>query len=481
LKKLIVITSPLYIRNYVDSDAFAKVKDKDTFIVCTRNITNKKSVIGSSNFAGEFEASKVKKDLFYFISLLLMYSNRKLNKGFYFYFKTRNPTIYYPSIRLKNKVFELIKIRFLQFFIINILEFFRPFFQPIALLRFCLIIVINFLGLTGIVVKIYNSFLPPNRELKSIIESVNPDLVLVPNGGMDANGHEVLALSAKLNFKTMLLIDNWDNLCSKSRFPIEPDYLSVWGEQAKTHAINLHKFESSRIFLAGTPRFDGYLNYKNTKSSLEGKYKEVINFPYILFAGCWPDWDEIGTLKILNELVEKHKNLLPKNCKILYRPHPWGNNSDRLDTLISKNLKNIAIDPQISNMIRPKDYTKRTDFQPDLDYYPILLDKSEFVICPMSTIVLEASVMNKKVLGLIYDDGKSFSTPSFMYENSDYFDRLLYLKNVKLLDDIENLDDLFYQIITTDMHVDKKALGYYIVDDGLLYNERINRICNKLL
>ena len=89
--------------------------------------------------------------------------------------------------------------------------------------------------------------------------------------------------------------------------------------------------------------------------------------------------------------------------------------------------------------------------------------------------------MNKKVLGLIYDDGKSFSTPSFMSENSDYFDRLLYLKNVKLLDDIENLDDLFYQIITTDMHVDKKALGYYIVDDGLLYNERINRICNKLL
>ena len=83
MKKLIVITSPLYIRNYVDSDAFIKVKDKDTFIVCTRNITNKQSVIGSSNFAGEFEASKVKKDLFYFISLLLMYSNRKINKGFY--------------------------------------------------------------------------------------------------------------------------------------------------------------------------------------------------------------------------------------------------------------------------------------------------------------------------------------------------------------------------------------------------------------
>ena len=129
---------------------------------------------------------------------------------------------------------------------------------------------------------------------------------------------------------------------------------------------------------------------------------------------------------------------------------------------------------------RPDDYRKRTDFQPELDYYPLLLDKSEFVICPLATIIIEASLMGKKVLALKHDDGKSFFNPSFMYENSDYFDRLSDLKSVSLLDDLTNLDKLFNQMITSDILVDRKALSYYIVDDGLLYHDRIANICNKL-
>jgi hypothetical protein len=481
LKKLIVITSPLYIRNYIDTDAFKKIKDKNTFITCTTSISNKQGVVNDPNFVGEFESSNFNKSTFTFFTLLLMYSNRKVNKGFYFYFKVRNTTIYYPSLRLKNKASEWFSNRLCQLITVRVLEFIRPFIHPIRLLKFCLIVIIDFLRLTNMIIKIYNFLLIKNKELKSIIESVNPDLVLIPNGGLDHNAHEVLALSTKFKFKTMLLLDNWDNLCSKSKFPIEPDYLCVWGEQAKLHAKNFHQIESSRVFLAGTPRFDGYKNYKNIKVSLKEKYQEVLNFPYILFAGCWPAFDEIGVLEILNELIEKYKNLLPKNCKILYRPHPWGESYDKLDYLISKNLKNIAIDPQMSKKSRPDDYRRRTDFQPELDYYPFLLDKSEFVICPLATIILEASLMGKKVLVLAHDDGKSFLNPAFMYENSDYFDRLTDLRSVKLLDNLINLDELFIQMITSDMLVDRKALSYYIVDDEVLYSERIENICNKLV
>ena len=135
----------------------------------------------------------------------------------------------------------------------------------------------------------------------------------------------------------------------------------------------------------------------------------------------------------------------------------------------------------MSKKSRPDDYRRRTDFQPDLDYYPFLLDKSEFVISPLATIILEASLMGKKVLALAHDDGKSFLNPAFMYENSDYFDRLTDLRSVKLLDNLINLDELFIQMITSDMLVDRKALSYYIVDDEVLYDERIENICNKLV
>ena len=481
MKKLIIITSPLYIRNYVGTDAFKKIKGKDTFIACTtEDITNKKNVVEDPNFVGEFECSSFNKSLFTFFTLLLMFSNRKLNKGFYFYFKLRNTTIYYPSIRLKNKAAEWFSNKFLQLVTIKFLECIRPFLHPVRLLKFCLIIIIDSLKLTNILVSLYNLFLFKNKELKSIIERVRPDLVLIPNGGLDPNAHEVLALQKKWNFKTILLVDNWDNLCSKSRFLIEPDYFGVWGNQAKQHAEKFHKIDESRIFLTGTPRFDVYQSYKSNKVELKEKYQEVLNFPYILFAGCWPQFDEISVLELLNSLVDKYKKILPKNCKILYRPHPWGENYDKLDYLNSKNLKNIAIDPQMSKKSRPDDWTRRTDFQPDLDYYPILLDNSEFVICPLSSVLIEASLMDKKVLALAHNDEKSFLNPAMMYENSDYFDRLSDLNSVKLLHNIENLDGIFNQMILSNLPVDRKALSYYIVDDMQLYPDRIANVCNKL-
>ena len=204
MKILIVITSPLFIRNYVETDAFQRINGKETYITCSSNISNKKSVTNDKNFVGEFEANKIKESLFIFFTYLLMYSSRNVNKGFFFYFKTRNPTIYYSSIRLKNKVHKLFSNKVLRYISIRFLEFLRPFFHPVSLLKFCLIVLIDSLKLTSLAIKIYNFLLIRNKELKSIIENVNPDLVLIPNGGLDVNCHEVLALSNASNFKTML-------------------------------------------------------------------------------------------------------------------------------------------------------------------------------------------------------------------------------------------------------------------------------------
>lgn len=483
MKKLIVITSPLYIRNYIETDAFKDIIDEETFITCTENINNKSAIVNHPNFVGEFGLNKTNESLFYFITLLLMYSNRSKSKGFYFYFKIRNVTIFFPSLRLKRKAKEWCSNTLCQSLIIRVLEVVRPFLQPVKLLKFLLIITIDFLGLTNNVVNLYKNILPKNKELILILDKVNPDLILIPNGGLDPYTNDVIFSSRrKSKSKVMLLIDNWDNMCSKSRFVFEPDYLCVWGRQAKGHAERMHDFDSSKIFLAGTPRFDVYYKYlnENNNSKIKEKYKDAVSFPYILFAGCWPAFDEMGVLEILDGLIDKYKDMLPAQCKILYRPHPWGENYDKLNILKSKKLKNIEIDPQMSKNSRPDDYTKRTDFQPELDYYPILLDNSEFVICPLSSVIIEASIMNKKVLALAHEDGKSFLTPAMMYRNSDYFDRLSDLKSLKLLRDLKHIDELFYQMIKSDDLVDRDALNYYIVEGDKPYCKRIASICNQL-
>ena len=221
MKKLIVITDAKYVRNFIDTDCFNKIVDNDTFVACAKDITCKESIVNYAKFSGEFSLSPINKSLYTFITLLLLYSNRKLNKGFYFYFKRRNVAIYYPSVRLKSKVAEWCSNSLCQLIIIHVLEFIRPFFRPFQLLRFCLIVIIDFFGLTNMVVKLYNCLPIENKELKSIIDRINPDLVLIPNGGLDPFAGEVSFLSRKkYGFKTMYLLDNWDNLCSKASFPI---------------------------------------------------------------------------------------------------------------------------------------------------------------------------------------------------------------------------------------------------------------------
>jgi hypothetical protein len=478
MKKLIVIVSPLFVRNYIETDALREIIDQDTFFICSSDLNekDKKSVIRYGNFAGVYSSSSTKSSFFIFISLLLMHANRKLNKGFYLYFKKTYSEVYFPSKRLQKKIHEWTSNKIIQKFLTSLLDFFRPIRRPLKFGQFLVILTINYLSLTKIIVNLYKYLLPSDEDLKPVIDQVKPDLVLIPNGGLNPVVNDIINLSNKKHsFKTMLMVDNWDNLCSKSRFVFEPDFFCVWGEQAKGHALKFHGIEESRVFLAGTPRYDVYYEYKHSSNN----FKEV-NFPYILFAGCWPPFDEISVLERLNALVDKYKSLLPNNCKILYRPHPWGANYDQLDFLRSKKLKNVEIDPQMSHKSRPENWLRRTDFQPDLNYYPIIIGNSEFIICPLSTMIIEGSIMNKKVLGIAYDDGQHVLNPAVMFKNSDYFERLSDMTNILLLHNEDKLESAFHDMIVNDMPLNRKALSFYIVDDKRLYPERIKDICSKI-
>lgn len=477
MRKLIIISNILYIRNYIETGAFKNIIDDDTYFACIKNIKGIEKLRMLANFAGEIEVTKNNERLYGFVTKVLMHANRNVNKGFYLYFKIRFTAIYFQSLRLRKKVVNSGLNRFWQSVVIRVLEFIRPIVETKKLLEFIIILIINYLGLTNFVVKLFSSFLPLNKDILSIVNEVKPDLVLMPNGALDPLANDVFCIAHRVrSFKTMLLIDNWDNLCSKSKFPLEPDYLCVWGRQAKSHAKNFHGIDSSRVFLAGSPRFDVYYDFMNGSSECENP----INSPYILFAGCWPAFDEIGVLEKINDLLIKYKSILPVNCKVLYRPHPWGENYDKLEILKEKNLVNIVVDPQILYSRRPDDCVKRTDFQPSLNYYPCLLDSAEFVICPLSSMLIEASILNKKTLVLAHDDGQSLLNPAMMYENSDYFDRFSDMTNLSLLHNLNDLDDMFYHMITNEMPISKDALSYYIVDNSELYPKRIEKIINQL-
>ena len=480
MKKLILINNIIYTRNYIDTDAFRNIVDEDTYFAFSKGLASRGDTRDYKQLDTEIGATRLNRYFFGVITELLMCANRSKSKGFNLRFKLSHTAFHFRSYRLRDIVEKRFKNNHVSNFVILILEAVRSVFPIGKTLRHLSIMLLSKLGLTNFFLLLYTRLIPLNKDIASLVDEVQPDLVLIPSGGLDVIANDFFCLSLrKGSFKTVLMIDNWDNLCSKSTFPVNPDYITVWGEQSAGFARNLHHIDESKIFLAGTPRFDVYYKFKSDKE--RGGVKESpLDAPYILFAGCWPPFDEIGVLEKLDLLVDKYKDVLPKGCKILYRPHPWGESYDKLDFLISKGLSNIRIDPQILESRRPDDWTKRTNYQPKLDYYPSLLDGCEYVICPLSSITIEASIMNKKVLVLAHDDGKNLLNPAFMYENSDYFDRFSDMDNLVLLDDGSKLDELFYKISTSDLYVPEKALSYYIVNDAQYYPDRIENIINKI-
>ena len=118
----------------------------------------------------------------------------------------------------------------------------------------------------------------------SLIKSLsvlNPKYTFIP---CQAVSYEIFYVSLaikKMIIKTLdiCLVDNWDNLCSKSTFLIKPYKVGVYSQQAKNHADRIQGLNNNTVFIWGSPRYDLYLK------SAEKTTSKTTTKPYILYAG----------------------------------------------------------------------------------------------------------------------------------------------------------------------------------------------------
>ena len=161
---------------------------------------------------------------------------------------------------------------------------------------------------------------------------INPDLVIFPMQDSHILSFDLIRLSKKS--KSLALIDNWDNLSSRGTYSIKPDYISVWGKQTKKHAIKYHNYNSQKIFLAGTPRFEEYFKLRNKK------IKSTFPFRYILFLESFGNYNNTEFLDELDNIIKRNK--IWKDLKIIYRPHPW-QKKNNFSALMKTNLNNKLV------------------------------------------------------------------------------------------------------------------------------------------
>jgi len=238
-----------------------------------------------------------------------------------------------------------------------------------------------------------------NPSVEEIIAKHKPKLVIYPFTGVESTDIELINLSKKYGFKTFFLVNGWDNLSSKGILPMTPDYLGAWGPQGIDDAVNIHGMKSSRLILLGCARYEDYFKPGNADV-------EIFPFKYILFAGSTVPNDEITPLRMFEEALEEYGG---NDIKVVYRPHPWREKRNCFDEFEPDKYKHVIIDPQVADSYfgekRKGSESSSSQNFPALKYYPSLVNRSLFMVSPMSSMTLEGALFDVPCLVMAHDDG----------------------------------------------------------------------------
>lgn len=325
----------------------------------------------------------------------------------------------------------------------------------------------------GMLGGIYQNRIPVNEDLILYITNLKPDLILFPSSAYDPDGNDVARIGKLYGVPTLFLIDNWDNLSSKSIFWAFPDHLGVWGQQSKEQAMRIHGFSPDRVTPLGTPRFDNYFILRDQALTRH------FDFEYVLFAGLAIAFDEVAALRIIEQEIASKPDVYG-GLKVVYRPHPWRHKRISNDHFDEKEYSHVIMDPQL----RDAYYGKNRLFQPDLGYYPSLLKHSRFVVASPTTMLIESLIFRKQVMVLAYDDGIHLTSPHNAWANYEHFRGIERVEGVSLCLDKSSLAEQFRRLWLHQEEVDaeKQAgdLDYFLFDDGGRYRDRLAALVSKL-
>jgi hypothetical protein len=312
--------------------------------------------------------------------------------------------------------------------------------------------------------------------LRELVEQAAPDLILLPTNAYEAVGMDLVRLTRGTPVRTLFLVDNWDNLSSKTVLWARPDHLAVWGEQSVDHAVGIQGMPAEDVSIVGTARFDDY--YAARAMPPEAPYP----FPYVLFVGAALANDELAVLHLLDDALAGHG--ADDGLRVVYRPHPW-QQPRAVDAVFEPSeFRHVVLDRQFAEEAPARSGDQR-DFQPDLRWYPALLANARLVMGPLTTMLLEGSVCRRRVLALAHDDGVHFTTPAQAYRWYRHFEGVEHIEGFTLCHDLAELPDLFLRLATDTTPLDAervdRSVDHFVHHDGRPFAVRLRETVDAVL
>tara|TARA_B110000003_G_scaffold29058_1_gene27422 strand:- start:364 stop:1731 length:1368 start_codon:yes stop_codon:yes gene_type:complete len=451
-KVLFLISSELFYRNYVKTGVleFLAQNYSELFVLASKEVSpiNHKNVV-------RYQIDERNENRHYQFLRILGWRYRHRSRSFSFrLFRNSQFKFDFKQSEKVNTFSETVKANFA------------------SLKRRIKILSAGSLLLFPVVQYLYKKKLKPPKNLIEIIKQVQPDVVVMPSSAYDPVVMDLINISKIQNIKSILLVDNWDNLSSKSILWELPDAVAVWGKQTKQFALDIQKFKDEQVTCIGSARFDNYFRVRHKELNSHFEFK------YILFLGQSLPSKEIAALKILNAVLGSQE-FFDLGLKIVYRPHPWAMNQGIPD--LTK-LNAVVLDPQIA----PKDPLRRdiVSFQPSLEYYPSLLKNAEFVVSGLTSMLIEASIFHKNIIAIAHEEPGNYTSPHKLLTECMHFEGIDCLPNLTISRSKEELTEYFKKFLAMKHHssniqVDSE-LSHFIMFEGK-YNERLRDFINQYL
>jgi hypothetical protein len=248
-----------------------------------------------------------------------------------------------------------------------------------------------------------------NVPLESAIDNYRPDIILHPTVLDGLFISDLAMITNERNIPFVALMNSWDNPSTKAQTIRPPDWLCVWGEQTRQHAVEFLGIPPDRIRIMGAAQFEVY------REPVSVSREELCRLmgidpakKLILYAGRAVEEDAL------------------KNCHIIFRPHPWRAPGEDEPDFYDIAWKYVSMDPSMKSFYRsPKNKGQSGMNLTDYRDTHNILSAIDLLVSNMSTILLEAALHGKPVLCMISDKDMENNDFINVTVNAIYFKELL--------------------------------------------------------
>lgn len=169
---------------------------------------------------------------------------------------------------------------------------------------------------------------PPDPKVLRHVREISPDVVVASPANMrNSFEAEYLKAAESLGVRTVVPVFSWDNLTTKSLFPVLPDLLLAWNEAQALEAEEVHRIPEGRIEVVGAPLFDRWMDPEVPHRSRR-EFCERVGLdperPFICYLGSTSGIaeDETWLVREIAQALAEHANPEVREVAMVVRPHP---------------------------------------------------------------------------------------------------------------------------------------------------------------